>query len=51
MTTTHPLNGAGDFKLKLNAGDYHQIDKSVKGKLKVKGTRFVSFVSGTSTAR
>ncbi|WP_312240518.1 DUF2500 domain-containing protein [Pantoea sp.] len=39
----HPLNGAGDFKLMLNAGDYHQLDKNVKGELKVQGTRFVSF--------
>lgn len=44
----HPLNGAGDFKLELTAGDYHQMDKGTKGELKVKGTRFVSFISGTS---
>ena len=44
----HPLNGAGDFKLELNAGDYHQIDKGVKGELKVKGTRFVSFSTNAS---
>lgn len=39
----HPLNGAGDFKLVMNASDYHQLDKGVKGTLKVKGTRFVGF--------
>ncbi|QKJ85233.1 DUF2500 domain-containing protein [Paramixta manurensis] len=39
----HPLNGAGDFKLTLSANDYHQMDKGVKGELKVQGTRFVSF--------
>ncbi|WP_437610487.1 DUF2500 domain-containing protein [Erwinia sp. V71] len=39
----HPLNGAGDFKLVLSAEDYHQLDKGVKGKLQVKGSRFVSF--------
>ncbi|MFU9136578.1 DUF2500 domain-containing protein [Erwinia tasmaniensis] len=38
-----PLNGAGDFKLVLQAGDFHQIDRGVKGELKVKGTRFISF--------
>ena len=38
----HPLNGAGDFKLELTAGDYHQMDKGDKGELKVKGTRFIS---------
>ena len=39
----HPLNGAGDFKLIINAGDYHQMDKGVKGELKMQGSRFVSF--------
>lgn len=45
----HPLNGAGDFKLELNAGDYHQMDKGSKGELKVKGSRFVSFMPETSS--
>lgn len=45
----HPLNGAGDFKLELNAGDYHQIDKGSQGELKVKGSRFVSFVPEAAT--
>ncbi|MFS2221750.1 DUF2500 domain-containing protein [Pantoea sp. B65] len=40
----HPLNGAGDFKLVLSAEDYHQIDKGVRGKLQVKGSRFICFV-------
>ena len=39
----HPLNGAGDFKLMLDASDYHQMDKGEKGELKMQGTRFVSF--------
>lgn len=39
----HPLNGAGDFKLTLKAGDYHQLDKGSRGELKTKGTRFISF--------
>ncbi|MEM6161221.1 DUF2500 domain-containing protein [Erwinia sp. P6884] len=40
----HPLNGAGDFKLTLQARDYHQIDKGARGQLAVKGTQFISFV-------
>jgi hypothetical protein len=39
----HPLNGASDIKVTVNASDYHQIDKGVKGELKMKGSRFVSF--------
>ncbi|WP_336779016.1 DUF2500 domain-containing protein [Pantoea sp. USHLN256] len=39
----HPLNGASDIKVTVNASDYHQMDKGVKGELKMKGTRFVSF--------
>lgn len=39
----HPLNGAGDFKLVLKEQDYRQIDQGEKGKLKVQGTRFISF--------
>ncbi|WP_380183169.1 DUF2500 domain-containing protein [Kalamiella sp. sgz302252] len=39
----HPLNGAGDFKLVLEAKDYHQLERGEKGELKVKGTRFVAF--------
>ncbi|CAO98326.1 DUF2500 domain-containing protein [Erwinia tasmaniensis] len=39
----HPLNEAGDFKLELKAGDYHQMDKGTLGELRFKGTRFVSF--------
>lgn len=42
----HPLNEAGDFKLQLNAGDYHQMDKGTQGELQFKGTRFVSFKPG-----
>ncbi|RWR02389.1 hypothetical protein ED28_08385 [[Pantoea] beijingensis] len=41
----HPLNGAGDFKLALNASDYHQMDKGVKGELKIQGSRFISFIA------
>ncbi|WP_052118367.1 DUF2500 domain-containing protein [Erwinia oleae] len=47
----HPLNGAGDFKLVLEARDYHQIDKGERGELRVKGTRFVSFSARTSAAQ
>ncbi|MFJ5160904.1 DUF2500 domain-containing protein [Pantoea sp. NPDC088449] len=39
----HPLNGASDIKVTVNASDYHQMDKGVKGELKMQGTRFVSF--------
>ncbi|WP_342754415.1 DUF2500 domain-containing protein [Pantoea sp. MBD-2R] len=39
----HPLNGAGDFKLVLKAQDYQQIEQGEKGKLKLQGTRFISF--------
>lgn len=39
----HPLNGASDIKVTVNANQYHQIDKGAKGELKMKGTRFVSF--------
>ncbi|HBZ14283.1 MAG TPA: DUF2500 domain-containing protein [Pantoea sp.] len=39
----HPLNGASDIKVSVNASDYHQMDKGVKGELKMQGTRFVSF--------
>ncbi|CCG88948.1 DUF2500 domain-containing protein [Erwinia piriflorinigrans] len=42
----HPLNEAGDFKLQLNAGDYHRMDKGAQGELQFKGTRFVSFTPG-----
>lgn len=45
-----PLNGAGDFKLALNAGDYHQMDKGSKGELKVKGTRFIAFTVSPPTS-
>lgn len=47
----HPLNGAGDFKLPLCANDYHQMDKGVKGELKIQGTRFVSFTPQFHSAR
>lgn len=47
----HPLNGAGDFKLPLCASDYHQMDKGVKGELKVQGARFVSFTPQLHSAR
>lgn len=47
----HPLNGAGDFKLVLNAADYHLIDKGARGQLKVQGTRFVSFSPCKAAAR
>lgn len=39
----HPLNGAGDIRLTVTAKDYHQMDKGVKGELKVQGSRFISF--------
>ena len=39
----HPLNGASDIKVTVNASDYHQMDKGVKGELKMQGTRFISF--------
>lgn len=39
----HPLNGAGDIRLTMTAKDYHQMDKGVKGELKVQGSRFISF--------
>ncbi|WP_041474066.1 DUF2500 domain-containing protein [Erwinia pyrifoliae] len=47
----HPLNEAGDFKLELNAGDYHQMDKGTRGELQFKGTRFVSFKPGAEARR
>ena len=39
----HPLNGASDIKTAVSASDYHQVDKGVKGELKMQGSRFVSF--------
>ncbi len=39
----HPLNGASDIKTAVSASDYHQMDKGVKGELKMQGSRFVSF--------
>ncbi len=27
----HPLNGASDIKVAVNANEYHLIDKGVKG--------------------
>ncbi|EOS93659.1 DUF2500 domain-containing protein [Erwinia tracheiphila] len=39
----HSLTGAGDFKLVLMQRDYQQTDEGAKGKLKLKGTRFISF--------
>ncbi|MEI2267431.1 DUF2500 domain-containing protein [Erwinia sp. CGal63] len=39
----HPLNGAGDFKLVLQADDYQQLEQGEKGDLQIKGKRFVSF--------
>lgn len=39
----HPLNGAGDFTLKVAAAEYHKIDKGEQGELTLQGTRFISF--------
>ncbi len=40
----HPLNGAEDIRATISASDYHQMDKGVKGELKMQGSRFISFV-------
>lgn len=43
----HPLNGTEDIKLTLGASDYHRLDKSSRGVLKVQGTRFIDFTPCT----
>lgn len=42
----HPLNGAGDFKLILKEPDYQPLEAGMRGKLEMKGTRFVRFTPG-----
>jgi len=39
----HPLNGASDIRVQIQAQDYHQLDKGAKGELKMQGSRFISF--------
>jgi hypothetical protein len=38
-----PLNGAAEITLKVTPAAWQQMDKGVKGELKVQGTRFISF--------
>lgn len=41
--TFRPLNGGAAITLRIGKTDYNQLDKTMRGTLQVKGTRFISF--------